>query len=307
MNIRTLDLNLLPVLDALLSERHVTRAAERLHLSQPAVSNALARLRDQLGDPLLVRGAGGLLLTPRAAALADPVRALLAEAENLLRPPDLDPAQLTLTLRIAMPDYVQFVLLPRLVQRLADQAPGIRLGIQSMGTAQSEAALHRGELDLVFGYLDEMSDSATLYRQNLFRERFVCLARRNHPRVHDQLNLDQFCAESHILVSPQGGGFVGVVDQALAALGRERRVVLSIPLFLIAPRLVMESDLLITLAQRVADVFAAEMPLQILPPPFELPQFAVSQAWHARTHHEPAFRWLRAEIAALTEQIDDLR
>ena len=305
MNIKTFDLNLLRVLDALLSERNVTRAAARLNLSQPAVSNALARLREQLGDPLLVRGSGGLLATARALELAEPIQQILRQVEESLSKRNFDPATLKQTFTVVMPDYVEFLLLPALVEQLAQEAPGVRLAVHSIGPTLAGEALANGSVDLALGYLGELPDS--FFRQALLQEDFVCLARQGHPRIDGSLSLEQFLHEGHILLSPQGGGFWGVVDGLLQERGLRREVRLSIQHFLLAPQLVANGDLLITLARRVAQRFAGIYPLQILSPPLAIPGFAISQAWHGRVQQDPAQRWLRTRILDICRALDHTR
>lgn len=293
MNIETFDLNLLRVLAALLQECNVTRAAERLHLSQPAVSHALNRLREQLHDPILVRVGNQLQPTERAAAWAEPVRIWLAQVQATLTPADFDPAQVERVFRVSMPDYCEFLLAGELLAALARQAPRVRLALLSLGPAVAEQGLESGDLDLAIGYLGEMSASTNFYRQTLFSETFVCMAKQGHPRVQGALSLEAFCAEEHMLVSPQGGGFKGVVDALLQAQGLSRRVRVSLPHFLMAPALVAQSELLVTFAARAAQRFAQQYPLQVLPPPLPIPGFQVSQAWHVRTQHDPVQRWFR--------------
>lgn len=301
MNIKTFDLNLLRVLDALLSEQSVTRAAERLHLSQPAVSNALSRLRAQTGDALLVRGAGGLLPTPRAAAMAEAIREILEQIENTLTPAAFDPRTHVQTFKLMMTDYIELLLLPDLIAALSQQAPLIKLSVQSLSPSLAGQGLLDGSLDIAFGYLGNLAEH--LYRQPLVTEHFVCVARKDHPRIQGALDMAQFLSESHVLVSPQGGGFSGLVDDLLVEQGLERKVVLSIPHFTIAPSIVMNTDYLITLPNRTAQHFAQLYPIQIIEPPLEIPVYSINQAWHARTQNAPANQWLRALLHTLANRL----
>lgn len=301
MNIKTFDLNLLRVLDALLTERSVTRAAEHLHLSQPAVSNALARLRSQTGDALLVRGSQGLMPTPRAEAMTTAIHGILETIENTLMPAEFDPQSLEQTFRLIMPDYVELLLLPDLITEVRRVAPKVKLSVQSLGPELASEALLKGTQDLALGYLGGVAEQ--LYRQPLIREEFVCLARRDHPRVQNGLSMEQYLAEGHILVSPQGGGFTGLVDTLLAEQGLKRNVVLSIPHFTVAPGIVANTDLLITMTIRMAEKFALLYDVKLLQPPLGIPAFSISQAWHARTQNEPSQRWLRELIWGIAQQI----
>lgn len=302
MNIKNFDLNLLRVLDALLSERSVTRAAQRLNLSQPAVSNALARLRTQMGDNLLVRGTGGLLPTPRAEALQNQIREILENIESTLTPDVFDPLVLEKTFHLNMPNYIELLLLPQLFKEISQTAPKVKLAIESQGPDVACERLLKGTLDIAFGYFAGIPDQ--LFRQHLLTERFVCLIGKQHPHIQGSLSMEQFLAEAHILVSPQGGKFVGVVDDMLAKQGLKRNVVLSIPHFTVAPNIVMNSNLIITMTERIAQEFTEHYAVQILPAPLPLPEFSVSQAWHARTQNEPAQRWLRELIQRVTARID---
>lgn len=301
VNLGALDLNLLRVLDALLGERHVTRAARRVGLSQPATSHALARLRAALGDPLLVRGPGGALVpTPRAAALQPRLRAALdAVAAALRGDAPFDPATARSTFRIATGDYAEMVILPGLMARLARDAPHVDLRVVPPASGGDEReGLAAGEVDVVLAPRRGPGGAAGLYERRLFDETFTCLVRRGHPATAQRLTLARYEALSHVLVAPRGtpGSFV---DDALAALGRRRRVALTVPHFLVAPHVVAATDLIVTLASRIADVVAGPLDLVALPPPLELPGFTMSLWWHERNHHDPAQRWLRDAIATV--------
>lgn len=301
MNIQTFDLNLLRVLDALLSERSVTRAAQRLHLSQPAVSNALARLRIQTGDALLVRGNGGLLPTPRAQAMATPIRQILENIESTLTPVEFNPRTHVQTFNLMMPDYVELLLLPELIAEVSRSAPMVKLSVQSFAPTTASDCLINGTLDLAFGYLGSIAEQ--LYRQPLLTESFVCVVRADHPRIKDSLSLEQFLTENHALVSPQGGGFSGLVDDLLAQQGLKRNVVLSIPHFTIVPSIIINTDLIITMTKSTAQKYLHQYAIKILPSPFNIPEYAVSQAWHSRTQNEPSHRWLREIIQHIANTI----
>lgn len=302
MNIKTFDLNLLRVLDALLSERSVTRAAQRLNLSQPAVSNALARLRSQMGDALLVRGTGGLLPTPRAEALRNQIREILETIENTLTPKIFYPEELEQTFHINMHNYLELMLLPELLKEMRQRAPKVKLAVQGLGPDVTCEKLLKGSLDVALGYFAGIPDQ--LFRQHVLTERFICLVGQQHPNIQGSMSMEQFLAEDHILVSTQGGKFVGVVDDFLAKQGLKRNVVLSIPHFTVAPSIVTSSNLIITMTERIAKEFSQKYPVQVIPAPLSLPEFSVSQIWHARTQNEPAQRWLREMIQQVAARID---
>ena len=266
-NINTLDLNLLRVLDALIDTRSVTRAAERLGLSQPAVSSALARLREVFGDPLFLRQQRGMLPTARAEALAGPLRKLLSEAGALLTPLAFDPATAQGTLRIAATDYAQAAVVLPLLAILRDQAPGLRIAVQPVDTSSFAARLEAGLLDLAL-VTPEMAPD-TLRARRLFDETYVCILRQGHP-AEPALDLDRFCALDHAIMSHDGSQFCGATDAALEALGRHRRVVAAVPSFLVLIDLVRQSD---TVALVPARLVARAEGLTILPPPLAVPGF----------------------------------
>jgi DNA-binding transcriptional LysR family regulator len=301
MHLPDIDLNLLVALDALLVERSVTEAAQRIGRSQPAMSHALGRLRKLLSDPLLVRTPQGMVPTPRAQALAGPLRQILAQVHRTLQePPAFDPASARHTFTLAATDYAELLLLPRLMERLAAVAPGLSLNVLPLGEGVPKAALESGQLDLVLGPFRDIPSE--LHQQILFHERFVCVVRTDHPTVGKELSLRKFLALSHVLISPRGT-VAGVVDHALSAQSLQRHVALSIPHFLIAPFVVAQTDLIVTLAERVAQGFAAHLPLRLLKPPVELPGFAIPQVWHERLHYDPAHQWLRRVLTELGQVV----
>ncbi len=297
-NLDGVDLNLLRVLDALLTERHVTRASKRLGLSQPATSHALARLRALLGDPLFVRTPRGLAPTARASQLAGPLRAALAALEQAVAGGgSFDPATARRTFTLATADYGAFVIVPRLVERVQREAPGVDLWVRALRDDPFEQ-LALGDVDVVVGPLMAVAPRASIHARPLYEERFVCMVRKDHPRVKRSLDLDTWAALPHAFVAPRGTPG-GVVDEALASAGRSRRVVLAVPHFLVAPHVVAGSDLVLTIGARVAAPFVEMLPVKVFPPPVALPGFKVSLAWHERAHHDAAQRWLRAMIVEM--------
>ncbi len=289
-DIRTLDLNLLKALDALLDEHNVTRAAVRLAITQPAMSGMLTRLRNSFDDPLFVRTQRGIVPTQRALELAGPVKQVLGEVDALLQPPTFDPSTASLTLSMAATDYgLRAVVVPFLLA-LRQRAPHVRLAARPVKDALVQAQLERGELDLAL--LTPDSTPADMYARHLFEERYVCALRQDHPDARaGHLSLDRFCALDHALVSYVGGGFSGVTDEALAKLGRTRRVTVSVGNFLILPEILRASDLVAVVPRRLV---AGVEGLALLDPPVEIPGFTKVVAWHARTHRHPGHRWLRA-------------
>jgi DNA-binding transcriptional LysR family regulator len=285
------DLNLLPALSVLLEERNVTRAARRLGLSQSATSRALSRLREQLGDELLVRVGSRMLPTPRALSLLDELAAVLEGADRVLHPPPpFDPTTSDRTFAVGTVDYGQAVVLPRVQAKLDGLAPGVRIVSVPLGPDVGED-LASGRLDLAL-VPRRLASAGTVWRP-LLRDHFVVLARRDHPRVGDTLDLDQYCAERHVLVSPEARAGDSQVDRVLRDQGRTRRVGLSVTSFLAAPILVSGSDLLTTSLSLLAEPLARGLDLRVLPVPFALDEVTVSLAWHERFRQDDGHRWLR--------------
>jgi len=293
VDLRSLDLNLLVTLDALLTEQSVSRVARRLDRSQPAISAALARLRAHLNDPLLVRRGSAMVTTPYARALHDPIRRILREIEHTLTRAPFDPSTSTRTFRIAVTDYTAFTLFPGLMNRIHERAPGVRVELWPLDEHVRERLEH-GELDLAVA--DDWALRHLRRRQRLCWERFVCLVRREHPRIRRSLTLERFLAERHALVSARGR-VAGNVDDALERLGRTRDVALTLPHFLAVPAIVAETDLVVTLAERIARRFAEPAALRVLKPPFEVVGFEVSMAWDPSTEGDGAVDWIRAVVA----------
>lgn len=290
-HIDSLDLNLLRVLDMLLEERSATRAAARLGMTQSAVSHALGRLRDVVGDPLLVRSGHGLAPTPRGAALQEPVRAALASLRAALQPEAFDPAHARGAFALGTADYAVHVLGAGMQALLERRAPGVDLYVRPV-PADLGPGLARGEVDLVVGAWgpnEPVPDGVV--RRRLFDERFVCLLRRGHPAA-EPWSLDTYTSMRHLQIAPRGTPG-GPVDDVLARLGRRRRVVMTVPTFLVAPAVVATSDVVLTVPARVGLPFAAALDLEVRPVPFELPGFTISMAWHTRQHADPAQRWFR--------------
>ena len=300
MDIGSFDLNLLKAFDALYAERHVTRAGLRIGLSQSAMSGTLTRLRELLGDELFVRTPSGMRPTARADDLAGPVADALRLVRGALQADGFEPATAERAFTLAMSDYAAFVLLPPLLARLGDEAPGIDLRVRGMfGRGEAVELLDSGEANLAVGVPVEAS--ARILTQPLLREGFACVARRGHPAFATGVDLEAFVAVPHLLVSPEGDG-AGLVDRKLAELGLKRRVVLSLPQFLVAPFIVAESDLVATLAARVARRCAdVGVGITVHEPPVILPDWPLALMWHRRADAHPATAWLRdvvAEVAA---------
>jgi DNA-binding transcriptional LysR family regulator len=296
VNVRDIDLNLLRVFDAVLHEHGVTAAAVRLGLTQPAVSNALARLRAQFGDPLFVRTAGGMDATPFARELAEPVRQALALLESALaHGPGFDPASSTRAFRFYMSDVGQVEFLPPLVERAQRSAPGVRLEAVGLEVEDIAAALAAGALDLAVGFLPGLG--APVLRQALFRDPYACLMRADHPAAEGTLTRKKFLEASHALVSYRGGH--RVIEEALERAGVAPRIALRVPHFTVVPMVLERSDLLLTLPARVARVYERRGNLASRPVPIPIPPAEVAVHWHERFEADSGNRWLRALIVEL--------
>ncbi len=295
MNLRAVDLNLLVVLDALLDEGHVSRAAARLGLSQPATSSALDRCRHLFGDPLLLRGRGVMRPTAKAESLRAPIKAVLAQVAAVLDPPAVDLGTIVQAVRIVMADHPAAAMIGPLHDRLRATAPGIDLVVQPWaGAAAALDLLARGAADLavsVFPVLDQ-----DFRRRELLMERYVVMMRRGHPAAAD-FDLERWLAWPHILVSGRGETR-GALDDALARLGLNRRIALVIPSFLMVPPLVAGSDLIAMLPSRCLPPDALGQ-FAVFDPPIPVDGFPVHLAWHVRGDRDPAVR----HVAGLIENL----
>lgn len=292
-SLRRIDLNLLVTLDALLAEHNVTRTAERLHLSQPAVSVQLARLREVFGDPLLLPGPRGMRPTARADALREPLRQALASLEQAVAPSNpFNPAQASQTWRVAAADYAESTILLPALAGLRSEAPGTRLAILGLSTTTLARQAEQGDIDLAFHVSEEAPPG--LRRRSMFTERYVLAGRAGHPRLKRRPTLAQFCKLDHVMVSPVGGGFHGATDTALAEAGMARNVVLSVPHFLFLGAVLASTDLVAMVPSRLVRSNPA---LQVVEPPVAVPGFEMLMLWHERMHRDPAHQWLREHIA----------
>ncbi|WP_414705376.1 LysR family transcriptional regulator [Pseudomonas sp.] len=287
------DLNLLRVFDALMRERNVSRAAERLALSQPAVSNALGRLRELLDDPLLVRVGRSMQPTPRALALETPIRAALQQIEESLKGGDgFDPASSRQRFNIALTDYVELICMPRLVRQLSELAPGIAIDIQHLSSTLPAEALDKGELDLVVGRFETLP--ARFSRRHWMSETLQVALRRDHPQVQGELDLPAFLGLRHLWV--HGGQTRGMVDQWLGEQGLCRDIRYTTPNYLQAAHIVASSELAAVLPSQLARYFATLLPLQLFELPFAVGPFHLEIVSLAQRQRDPALQWLIERI-----------
>lgn len=312
INLRTFDLNLLKVFDTVMAERSLTRAAEQLALTQPAVSNALRRLRDALGDELLVRKGRTLEPTPRGQELWPAVRETLQRLQASLAPAVFEPATADTTFVLTMADATAAELMPGLVEVLARDAPGVSLRVVPLTTRDPRKVLDEGGADLAIGHfpavITDLTARAqagaveTFHHHRLFAGDYVCVMRKDHPLARGPLTLDRFCAASHMLVSFSGRAF-GFIDESLVGLKRTRRVVLTVNQFFTAGKVVVHSDLLTVLPRHFVNVTGYADALVTRELPFNVPPIQVDALWHRRVDGVAAHAWLRQQIALLGNRL----
>ena len=294
MNVSELDLNLLRVFDAVLRSRSVTAAAAQLRLTQPAVSNALARLRSAFGDALFLRAGQSMEPTPFARELAEPVRQALALLDSALaHGPGFDPASSSRLFRFYMSDLGQIEFLPPLVERVRAVAPKLRLEAVGLEPAAIADALGAGTLDVAMGFLPGLG--SPIRRRALFRDPYVCLVRAGHPVR--TLTRKAFLEAPHAVVSYRGGH--RIVEEALERAGVAPRIVLRVPHFTVVPMVLERSDLILTLPARVARVYERRGEFRSLPLPLAIAPAEVAIHWHERFDADPGNRWLREQLVEL--------
>ena len=296
MNLRTVDLNLLVALNALLTELHVTRAAEKVGLSQPAMSNALSRLRHIFRDDLLVRTATGMQATPRALELAEPVRQVLRQIERVLdSEPVFEPATSSRTFTVRLSDLLGLLLLPPLFSRLTQEAPGLEFDIVHLSPTQTVEAIEKDEVDMAVSM--GLSHASSIKSAPLMTDRMVCVMRNGHPFAAGPQSLDNFLAAKHLKVSMSPTD-LRFVDDVLARQGLARRVALNVPHWLLMPHVLESSDLLSVMPRRVALALAGNA-LSVCELPFASDPFEWSMYWHKRHDGNQSLRWLCGTLAAI--------
>jgi DNA-binding transcriptional LysR family regulator len=297
MDTKRLDLNLLVTLETLLAEQNVTKAAVRLHLSQPSVSAQLNRLREIFEDQLLVPAQRGMTPTAKACELLEPLRQALDQVRVTVGAHrDFDPETAKMTVTIACTDYLQAAVVKPFISELRARATGVRVALRNLDIDQLEAQMARGDVDLAL--MTPQAAPPALRTRHLFNERYVLIGRRNHPQLRDDLSIEEFAQLEHVIVSLRGGDFVTPLDDLLAALGHKRDVVLSAASFLFVPEIVAQSDFVSLVPERLIQDRVDKLRLVECPLPVE--GFAVAMVWHERSHGHNGHRWLRQGIASLT-------
>jgi DNA-binding transcriptional LysR family regulator len=299
------DLNLLRVVVALYDAGSVGRAAQSLGMSQPALSAALARLRQAFGEPLFVRTARGMSPTPRAHALAAGAREVLARvADEVLSEATFEPATTTARFTFALSDVGEMVFLPKILESLQRLAPQARVRSLSLPPARLEQALESGEVDLAVGYYPDIRSSA-FFQQRLFTHRFSCLLRADHPIRGRKLTLDKFLALGHAVVRAEGRS-QEIFEKYLERKKIARRIVLLTPHFMSIPTIIGKTDLVVTLPHAIGLFFSqAGANIKVMEPPLPIPRIELRQHWHRNAHHDPKHKWLRRLVAELFSNAED--
>jgi DNA-binding transcriptional LysR family regulator len=289
----------------LMSERNVSRAAERLNLSQPAMSHALARLRKLFQDPLLSRSRGGMTATERAVAIEPHIKAILREFDAVVAAPEkFDPRKASRTFVLTATEYSEFVLLPALMARIRAEAPGIRIEIRAPDQNRMLDWLEAGEVDLRIAWVRDPIGS--LRSRTLFQDSLVCIAREHHPKVGDSLTLSQFLSLPHVRPQVIGRATTAqVIDEAVAARGGKIWIGLALQNYLTIPQIVATSDFIATLPRRLVDALAPRLPIKLLEPPFRVPKMRYAAFWHDRSHTDAGHQWLRRVIAETAKQLQE--
>ncbi len=301
MSFLTLDLNLLRVFDAVMTEQNLTRAANRLTMTQPGVSNAVKRLRDALGDELLIRAAHDVKPTARAESLWLAVRQALAVLEEAVAPRIFELAKAHATFRMAMVDATAGLMLPPLVRLIENEAPGIDIRMVLLATREPRPQLLRGDIDLAIGFFPGVvaqlqgAAETPIRHERLCAGQYVCVMRKKHPLVEEELTVDKYCEANHLLVSFSGRAR-GLVDDALLSFGRRRRILLTVNQFFTAGKVVAACGLLMVLARRVIEATGMTVRLVARELPFAMPEVHIDMLWHERDARSPGHRWLREQL-----------
>ena len=301
MKLRSIDLNLLAVFDAIAAEGNLTRAAKKLGISQPAMSNALARLREALDDPLFVRTGRGMECTPRAKLMAEPIRQALDLMQNSLRADSaFDFASSRRTFTVAVEDYGEAVVMPRFMEWLNRAAPGVRVRIRPESGSALQAEMKSGGIDMAMDYHRSYSDDFRV--QPLMEETLVSMVRQDHPLVGDSLSLEQYATLAHVVIEPRSPRGP-VVDRELKKHGLTRDIALQVPHFLSMPLIVRSTDFICTLPLRMARVYAEHFRLKVLRPPIDFPAIPIYLVWNKRLDADPGQQWLRNSFRDLCQRL----
>ena len=304
MNLRNFDLRLLRVFDALMTEGNVTRAAARLNLTQSATSQALAKLRSALGDPLFVRSGQAMLPTAKAAAMAAPVREALELIFAAVNSSQVfDPRTSRRAFRVATTDHALMLFLPGLAKRVAVHAPGVQLITTAVSPDRGLEYIREGRIDLLIAYFVVTKVPGNFRTRQFFRDSYQVLARKGHPQFRSRMTLDGFAQAGHVVVAPRDTWLPGPMDFALAQAGLKRDIRVMVPHYMVVPYVVAETDLIATVPARAAARMARGLPISTFRPPLEVASFKLEMAWDEPHHHDPAHKWLREQLIELGKTI----
>lgn len=299
IHLKDIDLNLVLILDTLLSVEEVGTAASKMGVTQSAMSHALRRLRKQFGDPLLVKGKGRMVKTAKAEALAKPLRRALLELQQaLIAEASFEPDTSTRRMTVATNDYGDLILLPQLIREVSKQAPGLGIKLAHFDPESSFVPIEAGEIELAICH--PLAQAAGIYQQVLFDDDFCCAARLNHPMIGGRLDLQTYLDLPHLAITPRGLGR-DPIERSLARLGGKRRIALCHPNLNTAPMIVAASDLILTAPRRCILAWQKLLPIQPFEAPFDVPSFRIAMIWHERFQRDPAHRWLREKLRGFCE------
>lgn len=301
MNLRALDLNLLLIFDAIFSEQSISKAADKLHLSQPTVSNALSRLRERLDDPLFERTAGGMAPTPRAKRLAEPIRRALATLERGLRGDEVfEFAKADREFVIAVQDYGEAAILPAFIQDLSEVAPRIRIRIRPESGRQLDKELREGSVDLALDYFPLPQPDYTC--TCVLTDELMTLSRVDHPMLGEALTLERYLALSHIVMAAEAN-VRPMIDMALSKRGLKRHIAVRVPHFISMPLMVQSTNMICTLPQRIGKVYVDRFRLQAHAVPIHTPRFPLYLIWHESSDSDNGHQWFRERLIGLCGQL----
>ena len=299
-DLRKLDLNLLKAFVVLLDECNVSRSAQRLSVTQPAMSGILNRLRESFNDPLFVRVQHGMQPTDRALELGKIARQILTDINSMLQPPVLEPENLAMTLRIGTTDYVQAIIVVPLILKLRQLAPNVQVALLPVQGQNVKTLFEQNKIDLAFVSQDNLTPD--MYQQKLYDERYICAMSKTHPMANTAFTLEDFCELPFAMFSYNGGEFSGATDLALQKLGLKRKVMVFLNNILLLPSLLQKSDLVAVLPARLAKTLSNA---HLQTPPIEIDGFTMLMSWHERTHHDIAHAWVRELVMEMMRDIGE--
>jgi DNA-binding transcriptional LysR family regulator len=294
MELHDIDLNLLVVFNELLRQRRVSAVAETLGISQPAISNALNRLRRLLGDELFLRTSKGMIPTPFAETLAEPIGFALSAIHNTLNARTIfDPASSTRTFTVAMTDIGEIYFLPTLMKRLGQTAPNVSISTVRNTSDTLQEEMEAGRVDLAIGFIPDLK--AGFFQRRLFRQRYVCIFRKGHPLAKTGMTLSAFREAEHVAIVAEGTGH-GMVDAVIQRAGITRNLRLRVPHFVAVGHILQTTDLIAVVPQAYATKTLEPFRLEQVPCPVKIPDIVINVLWHAKNHREPGNQWLRQLI-----------